>query len=335
MNVVFSYSLLRYSRRFLHGVSTAALAASIFITHTALAQTGDDPAADAGNPTLSLGDVFCSVHDNIQPIGSLFSWFCYAAGLYFMIQGILHIKDRVDSPAQNPLSKGLTYLGVAAALFTIPSFAWGVILTLFGTPGTGGSTACSWPGAVAAASNVTLDVMMTNLVTNIKTPMLMMLSVTAMAMGLYLIIRGLMKATKHGTDPKTHSMTNIYTSLIIGAALLATGSNVNVFMNSIFGTTGMTDANTVTQWAAIQNLGSNMTQFQNAIMAVLTFFQLVGFISFIRGWTILRQAVEGQGQHTISQGLTHIIGGVIAINIYGFLPIMNSTFGTNVTAVAS
>jgi hypothetical protein len=52
-------------------------------------------------------------------------------------------------------------------------------------------------------------------------------------------------------------------------------------------------------------------------------------IAFVRGWLIIKNAVEGAGQATVAQGFTHIVGGVLAINIYSFLEIMDQTFGTN------
>jgi hypothetical protein len=56
-------------------------------------------------------------------------------------------------------------------------------------------------------------------------------------------------------------------------------------------------------------------------------FQLVGLISFVRGWNILRNAIEGVGQATVPQGLTHIIGGVLAMNISGFMVALDATLG--------
>jgi hypothetical protein len=52
-------------------------------------------------------------------------------------------------------------------------------------------------------------------------------------------------------------------------------------------------------------------------------------IAFVRGWLILKRASEGSGQATMAQGFTHLFGGVLAMNIFGFLEIMDSTFGTN------
>jgi hypothetical protein len=70
-------------------------------------------------------------------------------------------------------------------------------------------------------------------------------------------------------------------------------------------------------------------QFSNAIEAALTFFQLIGMIAFVRGWMIMKSASEGTGNATMAQGITHIIGGVCALNIFQFLHVFDYTFGTN------
>ncbi len=46
-------------------------------------------------------------------------------------------------------------------------------------------------------------------------------------------------------------------------------------------------------------------------------------------WALVKNAIEGAGQATVVQGFTHIVGGVLAINIYTFLEIIDQTFGTN------
>jgi intracellular multiplication protein IcmC len=66
-----------------------------------------------------------------------------------------------------------------------------------------------------------------------------------------------------------------------------------------------------------------------AVNSALTFVQVIGVIAFVRGWLILKKVVEGSGNVSLAQGLTHILGGVLAINIFQFLLIMDHTFGLN------
>jgi hypothetical protein len=43
----------------------------------------------------------------------------------------------------------------------------------------------------------------------------------------------------------------------------------------------------------------------------------------------MKNMVEGNNQATMAAGLTHIIGGALAINIFPTLRLFNNTFGVN------
>jgi intracellular multiplication protein IcmC len=56
--------------------------------------------------------------------------------------------------------------------------------------------------------------------------------------------------------------------------------------------------------------------------------QLVGTIAFIRGLIILsRLSHHGGGHDTLGRGLTHVIGGILCINIYQFVQVVMNTLG--------
>ena len=184
----------------------------------------------------------------------------------------------------------------------------------------------AYVGAGGQAGNVGLDGLMINLIYNIKSPMIFMLSVISILVGIFMVIRGLMKGSKFGQDAKS-SIPNIIANITIGTILYTVGTSLNEIMATVFGDSQIWGSGLVTS-AIASDFGGNTQPFQAAVYAALTFFQLVGFIAFIRGWIILRDAVEGQGQKTVAQGLTHIFGGVLAVNIYRFLDVMDTSFGT-------
>lgn len=62
-----------------------------------------------------------------------------------------------------------------------------------------------------------------------------------------------------------------------------------------------------------------------AMLGVLTFIRMVGYLAFVRGWLLLNQ--HGQGKEgTLGRGLTHIAGGVAAINVVITAKILANTF---------
>lgn len=56
--------------------------------------------------------------------------------------------------------------------------------------------------------------------------------------------------------------------------------------------------------------------------------QLIGFISFIRGWLLLGRAAHQGGQQPgmVSKGIAHIIGGVLAVNIFQTWKLVEALF---------
>lgn len=285
----------------------------------------------------TLGDVFCSAAVNVSPFIDVFNWFSYIAGGFIIINGLLHLRNHHEDPRQHPHHKTFAMFTAGALLTALPSFIDMLSLTLFGGASNGydpGTGLCS-PGQAGGTAAASLDGMFTNFVQNIQGPLTALVFIVAMTMGTFLIVRGLLKAAKYGTDPRTHSMTHILANLIIGAILLTVGDSIGTIMSSVMGTTGGNGGImqfSAVKWTAIDQLGGDTTHFKVAIQAALTFFQLVGLISFVRGWNVIRNAVEGVGQATFAQGLTHIIGGVLAMNIYLFMEIVDKTFGTQFIA---
>jgi len=326
----------------------ALFSASFLVTgfsflHSALAQIDMSVAQDVpasasvsstgsvGTAAATLGDVMCNVADNMTPFIDVFNMVAYVAAAIFLIQGLLHLHHHYESAREHPHHKTFALFLAGSLLGILPSVVATLTTTLFNYDGDGGSlTDCSnaaGPATVSAVSGSGLDAMMANFVNDISSPITGLVSIVAVLMGLFLIMRGLIKASRYGLDPRTHSITHILVNLIIGSILIATSQGVDALMGSLFGSTEISAFSSL-QWTAFNGLGDT-TQFKAAMQAALTFFQLVGLISFVRGWNVLRHAVEGVGQATYAQGMTHIIGGVMAMNIYMFMQIMDHTFGTN------
>ncbi len=267
----------------------------------------------------TLGDMFENTFDNLTPLVILMDALAYIAGGIIIGQGILHLKGHFDNAGNHPVAQGIARLAAGACLMALPTAAQTLVTTLH----LGSSE--SFIGTADGIDGVGLDAMVANFVSNVEGPLVDLLSVTAVLMGIFMLIRGFMKGAKYGTDPRSNSVPNIATHLIIGSILVVAGQSLSTVMASVFGDGLVESSSNILAWAeSIDTTGS----FGTAVTAALTFFQLIGLIAFIRGWYIVKNAVEGAGQATMAQGFTHIIGGVLAINIYAFLEIMDQTFGT-------
>lgn len=321
---ILSRSFLRSNRAALTGVPAFLAAIFSLLPHSAVAQT--------------MGDVLCSVAYNVEPFIDLFSWFAYVAGAYLIVQGLIQFKNHYENAGQNPWHKIMARFVGGSLLMVLPSTI-GVLIDSIFYFSFGGGFAGSCGGLFGGLGGigigfggvggaVTLDALMVNFVSNIRDPLIFLLSIIAITMGVFFIVRGLVKAAHYGVDAKAHSITNILTHLIIGTIMVVIGQSLDMITASVFGGSGAILTFDTLSWRAIDSLGPDTTHFKIAIHAALTFFQLIGAIAFIRGWLIVKHAVEGVGQANYAQGFTHIIGGVLCINIYLFLRIMDATFGT-------
>jgi hypothetical protein len=59
----------------------------------------------------------------------------------------------------------------------------------------------------------------------------------------------------------------------------------------------------------------------------LLFVQLIGTISFIKGWVNLTHTSNPNGRSSMGKAVTHIVAGLLAINIEGTKEILQASFG--------
>jgi len=284
--------------------------------------------ADAAS---TAGAVVCNISTNLKPYADFITAVAYVVGAFLLGNGILMLKRHSEGVNGATVSGGVLRLIAGSGSLSLPTFAGLVQASVVGISSANGTTSCT-PGAVAALdSGGQLDVIFTNLITNIRDPMQTALSVLCVIMGVFMIAKGLLRASKYGTDQKA-TIPNIAVSLIVGAILISAGQMMDVMVASVTG--GLAKENAANfggiNWSKFTGDSStDYTVMNNVVKAVLTFVQIIGMIAFIRGWMIIKTAVEG-GQGTIAQGATHIIGGAMSINIHAMLEIFNRTFGLDV-----
>ncbi len=69
------------------------------------------------------------------------------------------------------------------------------------------------------------------------------------------------------------------------------------------------------------------SSFSDIMIPLTALVQVLGFISFIRGWMMLAK-LGGQGAQpgTLGKGIMHMVGGILAMNITGTLNMLHATF---------
>lgn len=110
------------------------------------------------------------------------------------------------------------------------------------------------------------------------------------------------------------------TYLLVAGAFLFLPSTIEVMLQTIYQSTEITPLSYAEETTSLE-YGAAMT-------AVYALIQLVGYIAFIRGWLIIANTAQHSGSRdTVGKGLTHIVGGILAINIIGTRDIIWNTFG--------
>ena len=74
--------------------------------------------------------------------------------------------------------------------------------------------------------------------------------------------------------------------------------------------------------------GANQT-VHNALKMGGGFVQIIGYIAFIRGWLLVMKSAENNGgqQGGLAKALTHIIAGLLAVNIFGLWSVLTNSLG--------
>lgn len=145
----------------------------------------------------------------------------------------------------------------------------------------------------------------------------MLVQYASYAIGIFLILNSIFKFSQLGSNPQMSPKVPI-TMFFVGVGIFALTSSLQVVQQTM----AMGSGPGAQFMAAPSSGGAAMAA---AINGVLYFIRLVGFIAFIRGWLLLNQAGNGK-EGMIGRGLTHLGGGVAAINVDITARILFATF---------
>jgi len=109
--------------------------------------------------------------------------------------------------------------------------------------------------------------------------------------------------------------------LLTAACFLFFPSTFSTLLQTFF------NSSTLLSYQVVPEFGSNFNMMLKSLGLIV---QLVGVIAFFRGWLlIIRLANHGAQPGTFGKAVTHIVGGIFAINIFFTWEILEKTFGFN------
>ncbi len=181
-----------------------------------------------------------------------------------------------------------------------------------------GNQGSSLPSISTQVTSLNAESVLTNIAQQMPN-LMRMVTAFAYVMGMYFIFAGVMKL-KHFGESRTmmsqeHSLAGPIAYIAVGAMLLYLPTSVNVGMSTFWTNPNPYGyAQQADQW----------TQVINDCFLVI---QFIGTIAFIRGLVLLSHMGGSGQQQSFAKGITHIIGGILCINIYQFVQVILMTIG--------
>ncbi len=135
-------------------------------------------------------------------------------------------------------------------------------------------------------------------------------------------LKALGEAKSHHSANSTVKDPLIY--MFVAGMFIYFPTGFQVLMNSTFGYSQVLAYTPVTTGGTAMMALFGTTSDFGATLAL--FIQVIGVIAFVRGWVLVaRAASTGQPPGGTGQGLMHVFGGILAMNIIGTLQVINAT----------
>lgn len=174
----------------------------------------------------------------------------------------------------------------------------------------------------------------TNIIINIANnllPVERLITATAYLLGIFFAMKALFSLKSYG---EARTMMSSHSSLkepmayfLVSAMLLFFPTGLAALLNTTFGSSN------ILQYAPIdsQNKALSILFGSDSVVgrSLVIIIQVIGLIAFVRGWVLIARS-SGQGQPgSLGKGITHVFGGILAMNIVLSLQIINNTlYGT-------
>lgn len=275
-----------------------------------------------GGPQATVGDSLCNIVFGAGAFPAFLHAISYLFGLVMGLWGILKLRDHVLNPSQTQVWEGFSRLIAGGLFFTLPfitevaratltPFTGGVLsgLGLFGF----GGLITSYNEDITKCSG--LDCSVISFVSDILGPTHILLNFFAITAGTVFLMIGISRLTKSAQEgARGPGGIGTIMTFIVGGMLISYNEIMKAFSGTMF-----LDSKIKTKAELSYAAGAMSTaEAQHAhtvITAILKFMIIIGLISFVRGIFIVRGVAEGNQQASLMAGVTHMVGGALAVNL--------------------
>ena len=320
---------------------------------------GGSPHAEGSTLGAAINNVIVSS----AALPALISGFAYLAGLVLGFMAIIKLKEHVENPQQTPIWEPVKRFLVGGGLFALPIVIQAAYNSIVGglgfsanlDPGLGGGLGIGFSARVGGLQEIQqtafsgstsesafgLDTMIVNLMSDVWGPMHGVINTFAYLAGLVFIFIGITRLLKSSQDgPRGPGGVGTIMTFIIAGVMFALSPMMGAFSQSIFGTHQITNGVSFTAsdgegGTSAVGIGSVLdsaaeSHVQATISGVLAFMIVIGWISFVRGWFMLREYADSGGQSqqaSLMASMTHIFGGALLVNLGPLLNAVQNTLG--------
>ena len=151
---------------------------------------------------------------------------------------------------------------------------------------------------------------------------------TAYIIGVSLIMKGVMTLKQVGEHrnhmSQHHSLKEPMYYFLSGSFLLFLPSGLKIFLVTTFGSENIMS---YTQINTSNSFINSITSSGDLAHSLVLIVQIIGLVSFIKGWLIISKSggQSGHQQGGFGKGIMHIFGGVLALNVVQSLNILSKT----------
>ncbi len=293
---------------------------------------------------VTAGDTLCGILTHTGAFPAFLSAVAYLIGLIFGLWGIFKIRDHVLNPQQTGIWEGVSRFIAGGLFFALPvvvevarntltpgaltGLAQQPVTQYYGGGGGGiiGAVLGLFGGGGNGGASAGLDGMLINFMGDMMGPMHVVLNFFAFCAGMILLMIGTSRLIKSAQDgARGPGGLGTIMTFVVGAGLISYNELVRAF-STTFTSSPVTFTNAKMSYTQGMT-GAEVDAAHYVITAIIQFMIVVGLISFVRGLFIVRGVAEGNSQSSIMAGLTHIVGGALAVNLGPVINAVQSTLG--------
>jgi hypothetical protein len=293
----------------------------LFMNDAAIASgAGGGGGGDGGGDSQTLGAVIKNVFTSSSLVPGLFAGFCYLCGLVLGFMAIMKLKAHAENPNNPEIWDPLKRFLAGGLFFSLPYLVSVVVETV----SKDGETLSGSSYNTGGATSEGLDGKLVALMRDVWEPMQYLMLGFCYLAGIIFIIIGVSRLLKTEQEgPKGPTGFGTIMMFLTGGILLSINNILGAAVNSVF-QSGAENNAALTYTEGLEGVAGNANAVIGAVMA---FIAILGWISFIRGFFIMKDVAHGNGNASAMAGITHIIGGAVAVNLGGLVKAVQATLG--------